>query len=321
MALPTNTFTTFSAVGNREDLSDIIYRIAPTETPFFAMAETVTATNKLHEWQTQALAAAAQNQQLEGDDANADAVTQTVRLNNYCQISTKVPRVSNTQMAIDHAGRDDELAYQVMLKGLELRRDMESIVLGGASVSGQVKAAGAATTPPALANMLTWVANNDDFDSGGSSPSPVDGTDARNDGTLRAFTESQLKNSLNLTYAAGGKPNTIMVGPFNKQVFSTFTGRATPTEDTGGRKIVAAVDTYVSDFGTLKVVPNIFQRARDCWILQDDMWAIAYLKGRKFQAIDLAVTGDSVRRMVVTEWTLEARNEKSSGGVFDLTVS
>ncbi len=77
--------------------------------------------------------------------------------------------------------------------------------------------------------------------------------------------------------------------------------------------------TLTKLFGTLKVVPNIFQRARDCWILQDDMWAIAYL--RKFQAIDLAVTGDSVRRMVVTEYTLEARNEKSSGGVFDLTVS
>ena len=242
MGLPTNTFTTFSAVGNREDLSDLIYRIAPTDTPFMSMSETAKATNKLHEWQTQALASAAQNAQLEGDDANADSAVQTVRLGNYCQISTKVPRVSNTQMAIDHAGRDNELNYQVMLKGLELRRDMESILLGGGGVSGQVKAVGDATTAPKLANMLTWIAANDVMGASGTSPSPVDGTDARNDDTQVAFTENNLKSALNLCYASGGKPNVIMVGPFNKQVFSTFTGRATPTEDTAGKKIVAAVD-------------------------------------------------------------------------------
>jgi hypothetical protein len=318
MTLPTGTFTTFSAVGNREDLSDIIYRIAPTETPFMSMCETVKATNKTHEWQTQALETAGQNAQLEGDDADASAVVATARLTNICQISAKIPRVSRTQEAIDHAGRDSELSYQTMLKGLELRRDMESILTGGGGVSGQVKATGDATTAPKLANMLTWIATNDVFDSGGSSPTTVS-TDARNDGTQRAFTEAQLRAALALTYESGGKPNVIMVGSFNKQVFSTFTGRATPTEDTAAKKIVAAVDTYISDFGTLKVLPNVFQRGRDCWILQDDMWAIAYL--RKFIAYDLAITGDSVRRAVYSEYTLEARNEKSSGGVFDLTVT
>ena len=34
MALITNTFTTYTAVGIREDLSDIIYNISPTETPY-----------------------------------------------------------------------------------------------------------------------------------------------------------------------------------------------------------------------------------------------------------------------------------------------
>jgi hypothetical protein len=319
MTLPTGTFTTFSAVGNREDLSDIIYRIAPTETPFMSMCETVKATNKTHEWQTQALATAAQNAQLEGDDADASAAVATARLTNICQISAKIPRVSNTQQAIDHAGRDDELAYQTMLKGLELRRDMETILTGGGGVSGQVKAAGDATTAPKLANLLTWVTTNDVMGASGTSPTAADGTDARGDDTQRAFTEAQLRAALALCYESGGKPNVIMLGSFNKQVFSTFTGRATPTEDTKGKKIVAAVDTYVSDFGTLKVVPNVFQRGRDCWILQDDMWKIAYL--RKFVAYDLAITGDSKRRAVYSEYTLEACNEKSSGGVFDLTVT
>jgi hypothetical protein len=110
-----------------------------------------------------------------------------------------------------------------------------------------------------------------------------------------------------------------MVGGFNKQVFSTFTGRATPTEDTKGKKIVATVDAYESDFGTVKVVANRFMRARDALVLQMDMWAIAYL--RKFVKHDLAKTGDSDRFQILSEYTLVSRNEKASGGVFDLTTS
>jgi hypothetical protein len=131
MALPTNTFATYEAIGNREDLSDVIYRIDPTDTPFVTSIEREKATNVNHEWQTQALAAAAQNAQLEGDDPQTNTTTPTVRLGNLCQISNKVARVTGTQRAVLHAGRDDELAYQEMLKGLELKRDMEYIIAGG----------------------------------------------------------------------------------------------------------------------------------------------------------------------------------------------
>ena len=131
MALPTNTFATYEAVGNREDLSDVIYRIDPTDTPFMTGCERTKATAVNHEWQTQALAAVdTGNYVLEGDDATTDAATPTVRLGNVCQISDKVARVTGTQQAVEHAGRDDELAYQEMLKGLELKRDMETILVG-----------------------------------------------------------------------------------------------------------------------------------------------------------------------------------------------
>jgi hypothetical protein len=315
MSLPTNTFTVYDAIGNREDLSDEIYRIDPTDTPFMSGVDTTKASGVKHEWQTQALAAAVTtNAVLEGDDAVTDAATPTVRLYNYCQISDKVGRVSGTQEAVDHAGRDSEYAYQRMLKGLELKRDMESTLL-----TNKPSVAGAAATARELASIGAWIATNDDFDSGGSSPSPIDGTDARNDGTQRAFTEAQLKNALNLIWTSGGKPDTVMVGGFNKQVFSTFTGRATPTEDTKAKKIVATVDAYESDFGRVKVVANRFMRSRDCLILQMDMWGVSYL--RKFVDTKLAKTGDSERFQILSEYTLEARNEKASGGVFDLTTS
>src|SRR5690606_15487855 len=127
--------------------------------------------------------------------------------------------------------------------------------------------------------------------------------------------EAQLKSVLNACWNAGGDPDTIMVSGFNKQVASGFTGRGTPTEDTKSKKIVAAVDVYESDFGTLKIVPNRNNpRLRDALVLQTNMWAIAFLRNMKTE--DLARTGDSIRKQIICEYTLESRNEKASGGVF-----
>ena len=318
MALPTNTFATYEAIGNREDLSDVIYRIDPTDTPFMSAAEREKATAVNHEWQTQALAAVdTTNAQLEGDDASTNATTPTVRLGNVCQISDKVARVTGTQRAVEHAGRDDELAYQEMLKGLELKRDMESILIG----TNQAKVTGSDTVARKTASVISWLKSNTSKGTGGADPAAADGSGSRTDGTARAFTEANLKTVLQSIWISGGKPDCIMVGGFNKQVFSTFTGRATPIEDTKAKKIVAAVDAYESDFGRLKVVPNRFSRARDVLVLQSEMWAVAYLNGRRMVSIPLAKTGDSDRRQMLSEYALVARNEKSSGGVFDNTTS
>ena len=318
MALPTNTFSTYTAIGNREDLSDVIYRIDPTDTPFMSMIEREKAAAVNHEWETQALAAAdTTNAQLEGDDLATNATTPTVRLGNICQISSKIARVTGTQQAVEHAGRDDELAYQETLKGLELKRDMEAILCG----TNQAKNAGNTTTARVTASVLSWIKTNTSKGTGGVDPAASDGTGSRTDGTQRLFTESFLKTVLQSIWTNGGKPDMIMVGGFNKQAFSTFTGRATPTEDTRAKKITASVEAYESDFGTIKVVPNRFQRARDALVLQSDMWALAYLNGRKMASLNLAKTGDSERRQLLSEYALVARNEKSSGIVADLTTS
>jgi hypothetical protein len=294
----------------------MIYRIDPTDTPFMTGAEREKATAVNHEWQTQALAAVdTANAVLEGDDAVTDAATPTVRLGNICQISDKVARVSGTQQAVDHAGRDNELAYQEMLKGLELKRDMESILVG----TNQAKVTGADATPRKTASILSWIKTN--TSKAGSDPSAADGTGTRTDGTQRAFTEAQLKAVLSAIWTSGGKPDVVYTGAFNKQVFSTFTGRSTPMEQASSKKIVASVDAYESDFGKLKVVANRFQRSRDVLVLESDKWAVAYLNGRKMVSIALAKNGDSDRRQILSEYSLVSRNEKASGGVFDLTTS
>ncbi len=203
MALPTNTFATYEAIGNREDLSDVIYRIDPTDTPFMNGVEREKASAVNHEWQTQALASADNtNAQLEGDDANTNNVTATVRLGNIAQISTKVARVTGTQRAVDHAGRDDELAYQEMLKGLELKRDMETILAG----TNQAKVTGNDTTARKTASVLSWIRSATDKGASGSDPSAADGTGSRTDGTQRAFTEKQLKGVLNTIWVNAANP-------------------------------------------------------------------------------------------------------------------
>jgi Family of unknown function (DUF5309) len=319
MAVEAATFTTYDAVGNREDLSDIIYRLKIEETPCMTAFEKEKATAVNHEWQTQALAAAdTNNAVLEGDEATTDAVTPTVRLGNLTQISDKVARVSGTQRVVEHAGRDDELEYQEMLKGLELKIDMEAILVG----TNQAKAAGAeGSTPRKTASILSWIKTNTNKGAGGADPTNADGTGTRTDGTQRGFTEAQLKDVLSKIWTQGGKPDTIFAGGFNRQVFSTFTGRATPTEDTKAKKITASVKFYDSDFSTLEIVPNRHMRARDLLVLQTDMWAVAYLPGRRFVSTKLAKTGDSDRKQILSEYCLVARNEKSSGGVFDLTTT
>jgi len=318
MALPTNTFATYEAIGNREDLSDVIYRIDPTETPFMSGIEKEKATAVNHEWQTQALAAVnTGNAQLEGDDAIADPTTATVRLGNICQISRKTPRVTGTQRAVEHAGRDDEMAYQEMLKGLELKRDMEAILVG----TNQAKGTGNDAAARNLGSVLSWIKSNTSKGAGGGDPAAANGSNTRTDGTQRVFTEANLKSVLQSVWQSGGKPDVIMTGGFNKQVFSTFTGRASPIEDTKAKKIVAAVDAYESDFGQLKIAPNRFMRQRDVLVFQMDMWAVAYLNGRRFVSFPLAKTGDSDWKEILSEYTLVARNEKSSGGVFDNTTA
>jgi hypothetical protein len=315
MSLPANAFATFESKGNREDLSDIIYRIDPIDTPFVSGVAKVKATGVNHEWQTQALAAAAANAVLEGDDATTDAVTPTVRLGNICQISDKVARVTGTQQAIKKAGRKNEKAYQIMLKSLELKRDMEFVLL-----QNTAKVTGDDTTARKTATVLSWIKTNSDKASDGSNPSTADGLGTRTDGTQRSFTEGQLKTVLAAIWAAGGDPGVIQVAGFNKQIFSTFVGRGTPTIAAEKGKVYASVDIYESDFGTLKVVPNrVGLRTRDALILQMDMWALAYL--RNMTTTQLAKTGDSDSTQILCEYTLEARNEKASGIVADLKTS
>lgn len=314
MAQPSNTFSSYDAVGNREDLKDFISMISPTRTPFQSGIATVSATSTKVEWQTDSLAAAsASNAVIEGDDATTDASTATSRVFNYTQILDKVPRVTSTQRSVNAAGRADELDYQIMKRTKEIKRDLETSLL-----DNNAQVAGNDTTAREMGGIESWLATNTNLGSGGSAPTG-DGTDARTGGTDRAFTESQLRDVIKQCYDSGGEPDTIMVGSFNKQALSQFSGGSTRNIDAEGKKLVNAIDIYVSDFGTMAVIPNRFQEAESALVLEMGMWEMAELQ--PFGREDLAKTGHTDRVLLSMEVTLISRNEAASGIVSDLTSS
>ena len=314
------TYQTYQAIGNREDLVDIIYSISPTETPFMSGIAKTKATNTLHEWQTDALADVAANAAVEGAAISYATLTPSVKETNYTQISTKGIKVSGTQDSVTAAGRNNELAYQVAKSAKELKRDMEVALL-----SNVAKAAGNATTARKLGGCQTWFETNVDAGAGGSGA----GNGAiRTDGTQRAFTEAQLKGVLVSCYNEGGNPNMIMVNAFNKQKLSGFTGGSTRFDAAEDRRLITSIDVYESDFGTMQVSPNRFIRGangtsakigQDALILDMEYWACSFL--RDFSLQTPAQDADADQRFMVAEYTLESRNEKASGLITDLTTS
>lgn len=320
MAIVTNTFTTFDAKGIREDLSNVITNISPEETPYMSNIGRESISNSLFEWQTDALASAAANKQLEGDDVTSfDAVTATVRLQNYAQISRKTIVLSNTEEVVNKAGRKSELAYQIAKRGAELKRDQEYTLLNNA-----IAAAGNSSTARGTASLGAFVKTNVDMQTNGANPDYTTLPNVvRTDGNVRTFTETILKNVIQKVWTAGGTPKMLMCGPVNKQRVSGFSGIASSRFNIdGGAKpatLVGAVDIYVSDFGNVQVIANRFQRERDAWVIDPDMAKVTTL--RPYQQVELAKTGDAEKRMLIVEWGHKVLAENAMGLAADLITS
>ncbi len=314
------TFSSFEAIGQREDLSDIIYNISPQDTPIMSSIGKGKATAVYHEWQTDALASAnTANAAVEGADASAATMTPTVRIGNYTQIVQKTVQVSGTLEAVDKAGRKSEKAYQLAKASAELKRDIEAII-----TANQGRDAGTSTTARKLGSLLSWIKTNTNKGSGttaGTDPTTI-GVSTRGDGTTRTFQESMLKDVVQKVFTSGGTPTLLVVPPALKQVVSGFTGLTQHrynSNATAEITILAGADLYQSDFGVLQIVPNRFMRTRDALVLDPEYASLNYL--RPFETNDLARTGDSEKTQILAELTLEVKNEAAHGGIFDLSAT
>lgn len=318
MAQNANTFDKYDAVGNREDLSDMIFDVSPDETPILSAIKKTKASNTLHEWQTDSLAAgSAANAAIEGDsDTDATAVVATSRLQNYTQILKKGVVVSGTQeRGMNSAGRSSEVAYQTARRMKEIKLDLETSMLDGGDARGNVKVAGDASTAREMSSLGTFVGANGSFGVGGAAAANANGTALMTAGTDRDFTEALLTSVLQDCYDAGADPKLLAVSAINKGVVSGFTGGGTRYVDTDDKKLVNSIDVYVGDFHTLKVVPCRQLIGDNVYAIDPEYLAIAEL--RPLQSYDLAKNGDSFRKEMVWEATLEVCTPDAHGIVAD----
>lgn len=323
MAQFTNTYDEYDIVGDREDLSDAIFNVDPQETPFMSNAGRGPKPKAIFtEWQTDEFAEPdTGNAQLTGDDISSyDEPDPTTRIGNYLQISRKTVAVGETLREIDLAGRDDEMAYQMMKRSIELRRDIEAI-----SLENQACAAGSSSVPRKAGSLLAFMYTNTNFNtSDGADPNWIGNgkpDDTRDDGTLRDWTEEIMENVMEDAYIAGGKPSILMVPPNLKRGTSAFKGIAetrVTTQAAAATTYIGAIDVLVTDFGNLAVMPNRWMRSpgREALFLDPEYYDFRWL--RPFRDYEMAKTGDAEKRMLICEWTFCVKNEKALAGAFDL---
>jgi hypothetical protein len=324
MAVPTNTLQTYTQKNIREDLINAIYNVDPFRTPLLNMAKKDKAMQTYHEWDTDSLAAQnLNNAAVEGDTPTNTNLAVTARIGNYTQISTKTIQISGTSQSVVAAGGSNKMGYQLLKKSKELKRDMEGIL-----TYNQAKYAGSSSTAKNLAGLPSWLATNTVFQTGGSPNSGAnptlnangwtDGTQTRTyNSSLVALTETEVKSVLQKIYTSSGEcPEYALVSPVNKQVISSFTGPGTRFTEVEDKTLRTAVDIYQSDFGDVKIIPDIFlAHSADCFFINPNYVRVAYL--RPFQTIPLAKVGDSDQKMLLVEYTLQMGNEHAHGAIFD----
>lgn len=311
-----NSFKTYDAQANREDLSDAIYNIDPFDTPFITLAGRRNVSNVTFDWQVESLKAVdTDNAQLEGFELTRSAAQPTVRVSNVVQISKRDATVSGSQNAANPAGKRKEMAHQMALRSKELKRDMESILCG---TQGRVN--GDSTTARKTRALESWISTNTDRSTGATpGADAADENSSPTDGTQRAFTEAQVKALLQDCYTNGAEPTTLLVGPFNKGVASTFTGRDNTRQNIADSRVHATVSLYAGDFGTLKIQPSRWIRERTAFLLDPAYVRVAYY--RNFKRVPLATIGDAETNMILAEYGLQVDNEAAHGVIADLTTS
>lgn len=326
MAVITNTFQSTSAVGNREELSDVVSRITPEDTPIYSMAPKGKAKTTNPEWEIDTLRAPAANAQLEGDEFSFTAVPTPTRVGGRTQIFREGFIVSSTQEAEDNAGKIEKLKHNMLKAGIQIRKDIElAIVTNNASVAGATREIG---------GLPSWYETNTSRGTSGADGGFSSGnTTAATNGTQRAFTKALMDTNFQEVYNAGGDNKYLVVSPYVKTVFTTFMSDSNVAQfryaaSGGDNSIVATADVYEGDFGKTTVIPNRVMAtsaavARNAHNVDPDLLMWKWLRKMK-RVPNLAKTGDAEKGMIVGEGTLCIKNEAGMGvvaDVFGLTAS
>lgn len=216
---------TYQAVGNKEDLIDIITQISPDETPLMNKFGKTEAKAMTHAWLTDSLEAPGVNKHLEDADFQTAAGTPRVRQDNYIQIFMKGVYVTDSQEAVQKAGIKSELSYQMQKAMKQIAKDVETAILSNAT-----KTAGDAATPGQMGGVKYFNSKNvvDAATDGGAAGAHLD--------------ETRLNDAIQKAWEAGGTPELVICSGKNKRLISGFTAGSQKTKDMADKKLVQVID-------------------------------------------------------------------------------
>ena len=318
-AAPANTYLEPAAIGVKEDLRDVIFQIDPDETPLVSAIPSVEAKQILTEWIVQELGVVADNAQPEGFTASMQAVTKPVRMNNIAQILVRTVGVSNTLRSVDMVGGEDEYDRQLILRGMEVKRDLEFAV-----TSPLVRTI---TDPRHMSGLPAYCANGSR--GAGAGVMPIgDGSNVGTPGTARDLTLAMLDAAVQQAWQAGGKPTLGIMSGNIKAYFATLsqggTGNAVVAQNiqnvTSSQEvtIMGAVDVYRTNFGTIQLAPDRFCPAHQILLVSTDYVELAPLPGRDVIELSFAKTGDNTQGAVLFEGSIRPTAPKAHAVIFDL---
>ena len=294
----TTHIKSFDLVGKKEDVSDFISMLDPTDTPFLSSIGTEKVHNTLYQWQEDQLRGERKNTQVEGFEAQDSVRDQPVMRSNGTQILEETFRVSGTSDAVKVYGRDKITARETMKTGKLVKMDLEHSLVGTAQTYVQATP----TVPGEFAGVQAQIASETTVAAGNA---PI--------------AEAHVITAHEKLYNEGSDASTLMVKPSDTKIiagWATATGRTVEVSN-GEKKLTNVINIYEGPLGTVRVVKNRRIRATDALMYDAKNWKLATL--RNWFREKLAKTGDSDRYMVVGEFGLKHLNRKASALITGLS--
>ncbi len=295
----------------KPSVSDRIGLFSPTKTPFLAMLDNATAKQRKEEWLEDELNPPGENAHVEGFDVVTTEGLAPDRFDNFTQIFEKDFSVSGTAEVVDKYGRKGELARLRKLKTKELATDLEWAFLNG------IRQAGTGSTPRKMDGAFAFVdkATESYFDFEGSFAD------------TNTITEDILLDVMQGIWDVGCEADTVLAPMNQKRKISDFTdkGRLTINQNATEKKITLSVRVIETDMGTVAIVAERFIKPETdngkeydkLLVFQKDIFERLTL--RPIKEDQLAKSGDSDKRMLVTEQTLKCSTKKGVGSVEKLS--
>ena len=280
-----------------EDVMQTIFDLSRIPLPFTSRVGSSSHGNPYFEWPIDRLQApATDNAVIDGSEGRSDETNQPTyaRVGNHSQISTKTLHVSVRAIESDTVAYRNALAYQLMMRGQELRRDVEAMAMLNNTA---VVDTGAGGNAGETAGLESWVADEDElgttiYDATGGNPSQyrdlstggisiggwpnasgniVPAVGYSSVSAVNAITEEAVLDVVEGLYNRGfgdSKNYVLMCRPSVKRRITSYMYSSSARigtlvqqegDSTEARIANGSVDIYKTDFGVLEIVPNRLQ--------------------------------------------------------------